>query len=158
MPPKRVRGVMSKSVNRGSVVSPGVKTPYQCSWIVSHQTSSFNFLENVHSQINPFPSRQYECSFIRDENGGRRGGGREYTKQGGNDSHFQRDFGICIVQMITAEYLRGRLNTRVDWPSRNFQDSLLSPRVFQNICVKRGFPELDLFASRACHQIQSYLL
>ena len=81
---------MSESINRGSVVSPSVKTPYQCSGIVSHQTSSFNFFENVKSQINPFPSRQYECPFIPDENGG-------YTKQG-DDSHFQRDLAIRTVQ------------------------------------------------------------
>ena len=34
---------------------------------------------------------------------------------------------------------------------------LLFPRVCKEICVKWGFPELDLFASRACHQIPSYL-
>ena len=67
---KGLGGVLSESVSRGSVVSPGVKTPYQCSEIVSHQTSSFNLFENVQSQINPFPSRQYKWPFIPDENGG----------------------------------------------------------------------------------------
>ena len=90
MPPKRVGGVLSESVNRWSVVSPGVKTRYQCSGIVSHQTSSFNFFENIQSQINTFPGRQNECPFLPDENGG-------YTKQG-DDSHFKRDLRICIVQ------------------------------------------------------------
>ena len=71
------------------MVSPEVKTPYQCFGIVSHLTSSFNFFENVQFQINSFPSRQYECPFIPDENGG-------YTKQG-DDSHFQRDLAIRIV-------------------------------------------------------------
>ena len=64
MPPKRVGGILPESVNRGSVVSPGVETPYQCSRVVSHQTS---------------------------------GWGRGYTKQG-DDSHFQRDLAICMVQ------------------------------------------------------------
>ena len=60
---KGLGGVLSENVNMGSVVPPGVKTPYQCcSGIVSHQTSSFNFFENAQSQINPSPSRQYECS------------------------------------------------------------------------------------------------
>ena len=72
------------------MVSPGVKPPYQCSRIVSHQTSPFNTFKNLQSQISPFPSRQYERPFIPDETGG-------YTKQG-DDSHFQRDLGICIVQ------------------------------------------------------------
>ena len=70
MPQKGLRDVLSESVNRGSVVSVGVKPPYQCSGIVSHQTSSFNVFGNVQSQINPFPGRQYECLFLPDENGG----------------------------------------------------------------------------------------
>ena len=41
MPPKRVGGILSESVNSGSVVSPGVETPYQCSRVVSHQTSGW---------------------------------------------------------------------------------------------------------------------
>ena len=57
---------------------------------VSHQSRPFNVFKNVQSQNCPFSSRQYECPFISDENGG-------YTKQEG-DSHFQRDLGICIVQ------------------------------------------------------------
>ena len=74
-------GVLSVSVNR-------------CQWslqesklhrVVSHQTISFNFFQNVQSQINPFPSRQYECPFVPDENGG-------YIKQ--DDSNL----GIHIVQ------------------------------------------------------------
>ena len=154
MPPKRVGGVLSESVNRGSVVSPEVKTPYQCFGIVSHLTSSFNFFENVQFQINSFPSRQYECPFIPDEKGGTQ------NKEMITISKEIWQFALSKGIMITAEYLPGRLNVREDWASRNFQDSsewLLSPRVFQKICVKWGPTELDLFASRACHQIQSYL-
>ena len=84
------------------------------------------------------------------------GWGEGYTKQG-DDSHFQRDLGICIVQ---RDYDYSRVPAWADWASRNFQDSsewLLLSRVFQEICVKWGFPELYLFALRACHQIQSYL-
>ena len=40
---KGLGSLLLEGINRGSVVSPGVKTPYQCSGIVSHQTSSFNF-------------------------------------------------------------------------------------------------------------------
>ena len=149
MPPKRVGGVLPGSVNRWSVVSPEVKTPYQCSGCVSHQTSFFNFLENVRSQINPFPSRKYECLFVPDENG--RG---TQNKEMIAISKEIWEFALSKGIMITAEYLPGRLGFQ------NFQDSrewLLSPRVFQEICVKWEFPELDLFASGACHQIPFYL-
>ena len=70
------------------------------------------------------------------------------------------EFELSKWTMITTEYMPGRLNVRADWASRNFKDSsewLLSPRVFQKICGKWGFPELDLFTSRACRQIRSYL-
>ena len=70
MSPKRVGGVLSESVNRWSVDCQGVESPYRCSGIVIHKTSPFNVFENVQSQTNPFPSRQYECPFISDENGG----------------------------------------------------------------------------------------
>ena len=71
------------------------------------------------------------------------------------------EFALSKGIMITTECLLGRLKVRADWASRNFQDSsewLLSPRVFQEICGKWEFSELDLFASRACHQIRPYLL
>jgi len=34
---------------------------------------------------------------------------------------------------------------------------LLSPRIFRRICRKLGHPALDLFASRACHQLPMYM-
>ena len=94
---KGLGDILSESGNRASVDSPGVKHSYQCSGVVSHQTSSFNVFENVQSQISPFPSRQYECPFITDENGG-------YTKQG-DDSHFQRgiwEFALFKEIILTA--------------------------------------------------------
>ena len=133
------------------MVPPGVKPPYQCSGIVSHQTRPFNVFENVQSQISPFPSRQYVRSFITNENGGERRGTQ--NKEMIVISKEIWKFALFKEIMLTAEYLPSRY-------SRNFQDSsewLLSPRVFQEICVKWGFPELDLFASRACHRIPSCL-
>jgi len=59
--------------------------------------------------------------------------------------------------MITAEYLPGKLNIKADHASRVFQDSsewLLSPKIFRQVCQKLGHPSIDLFASRACHQLQ----
>ena len=159
MPPKRFGGHMSESVNRGSVVSPEAKTPYQCCEIASHQTNSLKSFENVQSQINPFLSRQYECPFIPDENGG----GREGRKGGEGGTQNKEmiaiskeiwEFALSKGIMIAAEYLLHILNVKSDWASRNFRDSsewLLSLRVFQEICGKWEFPELDLFASRACH-------
>ena len=70
------------------------------------------------------------------------------------------EFAMSKEIMLTAEYLSGRLNDKTEWASRNFQDLskwLLFPRVFQEISVKWGFPELNLFASKKCSHILSYL-
>ena len=70
------------------------------------------------------------------------------------------EFVLSKKVMCTAEYRLVRLNFRADWTSRKFHiwsKWLLSPKVFQEICLKWRFPKLDLFASRACHQIPSYL-
>ena len=48
-------------------------------------------------------------------------------------------FALSKGIMITAEYLPDRLNVRADLAFRNFQNSskwLLSPRVFEETCVK----------------------
>ena len=108
-------------------------------------------------QINPFPSRQYECLDAPDENGGS-------TKQGDNSKKtFKRDLGICILQR-DHDYCRvpaGQIGHQGRLGFENCQDSsdwLLSPRVFQDIWVKWRFQEFELFASGAYHQeIPSYL-
>ena len=61
---------------------------------------------------------------------------------------------------ITAEYLPSKLNIRADWESRNCRDMSdwkLDWRIFQKITRVRGFPEIDLFASRLCHQLPQYI-
>jgi len=48
--------------------------------------------------------------------------------------------------MITAEYLPGRLNTRADWVSQNFQDSsewLISQKI-----ISQGVPEMGCSENR----------
>ena len=70
------------------------------------------------------------------------------------------DFAQSRKLTITGEYLPERLNTEADWVSRHFQDSskqLLSPRLFPLICKKQETPSVDLFVSRACHQLLLYI-
>ena len=147
---KGLGGVLSGSVNRGSVVSPGVKSPYQCSGIVSHQICPFNVFENVQSQINPFPGRQYECPFLPDENGW---GGGGYAKQG-DDSYFQRDLGICTIQRDPA-YCRvpaGQIERqgRLDFQKfpRLKQMATISKSIPKNLC-KVGIPRVGSFCIKS---------
>ena len=144
MPPRRVGGVLSVSVNRWSVVSPGVKTPYQCSGSVSHQTSFFNFPENVRSQINPFPSRKYECPFVTDENG--RGGRSTQNKGMIAISKEIWEFALSKGIMITAEYLPGRLGFQ-KFP-RLKRMATISKSIPKNLCKVR-IPRAGSFCIRS---------
>ena len=60
---------------------------------------------------------------------------------------------------ITAEYLPGSLNVEADWQSRNSRNPSkwkLCPKVFKQVCQRRGMPKIDLFASRLSHQLLQY--
>ena len=60
----------------------------------------------------------------------------------------------------TAEYLPSKFNVAADWESRNRLDSsecMLSHQFFQKVCQKRGFPDMNLLASRLSHQIPTYI-
>ena len=62
--------------------------------------------------------------------------------------------------VITVEHLPGKQNVEADVQSRSVKDSSewkLSPKVFYQICQKRGTPSIDLFASRLSHQILRYM-
>ena len=64
------------------------------------------------------------------------------------------------VTTITTEYLPSKLNVAAEWESRNSLYSsewMLSHQIFQKVCQIRGFPEIDLFASRLSHQIPTYV-
>ena len=60
---------------------------------------------------------------------------------------------------ITTEYLPSSLNMEADWQSRNSRDPSewkLCPKVFQQVCQRRGMAKIDLFASRLSHQLPQY--
>ena len=61
---------------------------------------------------------------------------------------------------ITTENLPSEFDLIADWESRNILDSselMLSHQIFQKVCQIRGFPDIDLFASRLSHQIPTYV-
>lgn len=61
---------------------------------------------------------------------------------------------------ITAEHLPGKLNIEADTQSRSVRDSSewkLCPVLFKRICLRRGTPSIDLFASRLSHQVPRYM-
>ena len=61
---------------------------------------------------------------------------------------------------LTAEWIPTHLNMWADWESRHCQDSSewkLCPSIFRRVCQKFGSPDLDLFASRNCHQLHRYV-
>ena len=99
---------------------------------------AFLTLSNVLSQINPFPGRQYECPFLPDENGG-------YIKQG-DDSHFQRDLGIRIVQRYRA-YCRVPAG-QIERQGRLCFQKCISKSIPKNLC-KVGIPRVGSFCIKS---------
>ena len=66
--------------------------------------------------------------------------------------------GILDIQVITVEYLPGKLNVSADWEFRNVQDSSewrLDHRNFKKMCQTFGILQIDLFASRVSHPVSS---
>lgn len=71
-------------------------------------------------------------------------------------------WGILLKQnrTISAEYLPSALNQEADWESRHNSDPSdwkLCPHIFRMISCHFGHPDVDLFASRLCHQMKNYL-
>ncbi|KAM9324773.1 LOW QUALITY PROTEIN: uncharacterized protein PAF06_000862 [Gastrophryne carolinensis] len=63
------------------------------------------------------------------------------------------------LKSLTAIHLKGTLNQVADFLSRSQMkesDWSLDPDVFKTICVQRGVPEVDLFASARNHKVDQY--
>ena len=82
-------------------------------------------------------------------------------KMGGKTSQEMNDLAKKIWDYLlknkiscTGEYIPSELNTEADEESRTTDQSewKLNQLVFQKICANLGQPEVDLFASLACHQ------
>ena len=62
--------------------------------------------------------------------------------------------------IITTEYLPNKLNVQADWESRSSRDSSdwkLHRFDFHSIIKYFGYPTVELFASRLCHQLPQYV-
>ena len=61
---------------------------------------------------------------------------------------------------VSAAHIPGSKNVEADRESRVFHDNTewaLSPDIFQCVCGKMFLPQIDLFASRLNHKVQSYV-
>ena len=61
---------------------------------------------------------------------------------------------------LSAAHIPGKLNVEADFHSQNFNQNkewALSDTIFNQICSIWGSPQIDLFASRLCHQLQCYV-
>ena len=70
---------------------------------------------------------------------------------------------ICLFSQVTLtlEYLLGTLNTSADKVSIETKNSssewILNKPIFQKLMQVLGPEDVDLFASRLCHQIPKYI-
>ena len=55
---------------------------------------------------------------------------------------------------ISAEYLPSALSKEADWDSSDWK---LRPLIFQRIKSRFSHPQIDMLASRLCHQLENYL-
>ena len=87
-------------------------------------------------------------------------------KMGGKTNQFMNsitkeiwDYLLKNKITMTGEWIPSELNTEADQESRSNDPSewKLNTRVFNQICQIMGQPELDLFASLACHQLNKYI-
>ena len=87
-------------------------------------------------------------------------------KMGGKTSQQMNDLAKEIWEYLwkhkiqcTAEYIPTELNVQADRESRTTDTSewKLNPQSFNEICKNFGQPDLDLFASLACHQLTKYV-
>ena len=90
---------------------------------------------------------------------GKNGRGKKTT----HDSGGKGNMGILFSNQITftGEYLPGNLKTRADKTSMEMKNSssewILNKAIFQKLIQALGPVNVDLFASRLCHQIPRYI-
>ena len=61
---------------------------------------------------------------------------------------------------VTASYIPGVENIEADFMSRNFTDNtewMLNQHIFDKICSLWGKPQVDMFASRVNHKVDTYV-
>ena len=61
---------------------------------------------------------------------------------------------------LVATYIPGIENVQADFCSRNFTDNtewILNPHIFEKICDIWGVPDIDMFASRLNHKVETYV-
>ncbi len=88
------------------------------------------------------------------------------TKMGGKTNQHMNDIAKQIWEYLlknkiqcTAEYIPTELNVQADRESRTTDSSewKLKELTFNEICSNFGQPDVDLFASLACHQLRKYI-
>ena len=126
-------------------------------WSKEEQLLHINVLELLVriSQINTLPNRQQNSNFLSIENGG----GRINQTMIALSKEIWK---LLLKKNITisAEYLPSALNKEADWKSWNSRDSSdwkLCPLIFERIKSWFGHPQLDLFVSRLCRQLENYI-
>lgn len=149
---RSVVDILSKNINRRLMDSSRVKVTHQPARIQSYKSGPFNFSQDISSESISLWSAQHDCPIVFDENG--------HDWKQGDDSLDKEVWEFDLTQriIITAEYLPGKLNMRVNWTSRKFQDSsewLLFPKVFQMLSWSWGIPDIDIFASKVHHQLHT---
>lgn len=138
----------------------------QGKWNIQEQTHSINFLElrAIRLALLSFaPQVKDNPILIRTDNMSAKA---HINRQGGTKSRSLMRESQLLLQWseqhllsIRAEHIKGTLNTRADWLSRQDIDQsewCLHPQVFRWITQKLGTPQVDLFASPINNQVPRF--
>ena len=150
----RLGSSLQWSQDRRDLVDTGNRQTYPYSRITCSQVSLSQFHQEPSKHSHSFSDRQYNCNFLSIEKGGTKS--QELLEV----SKEIWKYLISKEITITAEYLPGILNKLADWESRNpitSSEWILHRSIFQHIIKILGCPQVDLFASRLCHQISQYV-
>ena len=139
---------MSRDINRGAMVKEETVVTHKYIGTESSKSTTFDFRQTKIFDSSSFSNRQHHSTTLPCENGG--------NKEPNNTEIRLRNLTVSL-QTPDHNYCRvlskffecgGRLAV-------SKQQGLITicPKVFQQVCQRRGMLKIDLFASRLSHQL-----
>ena len=140
----KIQGSYWKRRKGGAVVT------HKCLRTESSKISFFDLQQTKIFESSSFSNRQHHCKLYLVKMGGT-----------GNQMLLKLSKEICQYLLkhqitTTAEYLSIFLNVEAYWKTRNSRDPSewkLYPKVFQQVCQRRGMPKTDLFGWKLSQQL-----
>ena len=153
---RQVGGFSSEDINRRSMVSSRTGAGYKYTRTEGSKICVTYILQIQKGSSSPCANGQSSSISFFDKNGRDQ---RPTHDSGGKENMGNLFYANQIT--LTAEYLPGTLNTRADKAFREVKNSssewILNKPIFQKLIQTLGLVDVDLLASKLCHQIPKYI-